>query len=67
MSIDFNSTGDSILASSNDNSIKIYDIDTKRSKLTLTGHSSKVYSAKFCLLDTVVSGSHDRTIKVNQF
>ena len=64
MSVSFNYTGDLLLGSSNDNSTKIWSIDTGRLKHTLTGHIGKVYSARFADNDTVISGSHDRTIKI---
>ena len=52
------------MASSNDNSIKLWDTETKRLKHTLTGHMQNVYSARFVHSTMVISGSHDRTIKV---
>lgn len=64
MSVDFNAVEDMVLATSNDNSIKIWDIMSRRLKHTLTGHLSKVYSARFVGYSGVISGSHDRTIKV---
>ena len=32
--------------------------------MSLTGHSGKVYSAKFTENNRIISGSHDRTIRV---
>jgi autophagy-related protein 16 len=64
MSCDFSKSGEFVLCSSNDHSCQIYSIQTQRLMHTLTGHLSKVYSARFTNLNTVVSGSHDRTIKI---
>jgi autophagy-related protein 16 len=64
MSVDFSKTTDMVLASSEDNSTKIWDLETFRLKHTLTGHLSTIYSSKFIDDKTVVSGSHDRTIKI---
>lgn len=64
MSAAFNNQSDHVLATSNDNSTKIWSLESKRLKHTLTGHLAKVYSAKFVGSGAVISGSHDRTIKV---
>ncbi|KAI8804989.1 WD40-repeat-containing domain protein [Cladochytrium replicatum] len=64
MSVSFNLTGEMILGTSNDNSAKIWNVSTGRLRHTLTGHIGKVYSAKFTDSNKVVSGSHDRTIKI---
>ncbi|XP_053565906.1 autophagy-related protein 16-1 isoform X2 [Bombina bombina] len=64
-SIEFDSAGSFILAASNDFASRIWTVDDYRLRHTLTGHSGKVLSAKF-LLDNarIVSGSHDRTLKL---
>ncbi|XP_048361354.1 autophagy-related protein 16-1 isoform X2 [Sphaerodactylus townsendi] len=64
-SIEFDSAGSYLLASSNDFASRIWTVDDHRLRHTLTGHSGKVLSAKF-LLDNarIVSGSHDRTLKL---
>ncbi|XP_060097926.1 autophagy-related protein 16-1 isoform X2 [Heteronotia binoei] len=64
-SIEFDSAGSYLLASSNDFASRIWTVDDNRLRHTLTGHSGKVLSAKF-LLDNarIVSGSHDRTLKL---
>ncbi|KAI8896147.1 WD40-repeat-containing domain protein [Globomyces pollinis-pini] len=64
MSICFNRFGDLVLASSNDNSTKVWDINSRRLLHTLTGHHSKIYASKFTDTNSVISGSHDRTIKI---
>jgi len=55
-----------ILASSNDNACRIWSLSDHRLRHTLTGHTGKVYSAKFLGSDSskIVSGSHDRTLKI---
>ncbi|KAJ3365355.1 hypothetical protein HDU91_002237 [Kappamyces sp. JEL0680] len=63
-SICFNNLGDTVMASSNDNSIKLWDLESKRLKHTLTGHLQNVYAARFATSNCVISGSHDRTIKI---
>ncbi|XP_078266852.1 autophagy-related protein 16-1 isoform X2 [Rhinoraja longicauda] len=64
-SLEFDSTGAYLLAASNDFASRIWTVDDSRLRHTLTGHSGKVLSAKF-LLDNarIVSGSHDRTLKL---
>lgn len=64
LSCGFNSTSDLAIASSSDHSVKIWDIDSKRLKHSLTGHIAKVTSAKFLNPTQVYSGSHDRCIKI---
>ncbi|XP_070609135.1 autophagy-related protein 16-1 isoform X2 [Erythrolamprus reginae] len=64
-SVEFDNAGSYLLASSNDYASRIWTMDDHRLRHTLTGHSGKVLSAKF-LLDKarIVSGSHDRTLKL---
>ncbi|XP_067898049.1 autophagy-related protein 16-like isoform X2 [Heterodontus francisci] len=64
-SLEFDSMGAYLLAASNDFASRIWTVDDSRLRHTLTGHSGKVLSAKF-LLDNarVVTGSHDRTLKL---
>ncbi|KAJ3327653.1 hypothetical protein HDU76_011377 [Blyttiomyces sp. JEL0837] len=64
MSAAFNADGELVLGTSNDNSAKIWSISTSRLRHTLTGHIGKVYSAKFTDSNRVISGSHDRTLKL---
>ncbi|KAI8080088.1 WD40-repeat-containing domain protein [Halteromyces radiatus] len=65
-SIDFNSSDDYLVASSTDHSTRVWNLSTKRIAHTLTGHIGKVFAAKFVPADNnrVVTGSHDRTLKV---
>jgi len=62
----FDSTEKMILAASNDNACRIWGLHDQRLKHTLTGHTGKVLSAKFLGEDSskIVSGSHDRTLKI---
>ncbi|KAJ3021655.1 UNVERIFIED_CONTAM: hypothetical protein HDU68_009518 [Siphonaria sp. JEL0065] len=64
MSVSFSLDGDLVMGTSNDNSVKIWSISTSRLRHTLTGHIGKVFSAKFTDSNRVISGSHDRTLKV---
>ena len=64
MFTDFNSTSELVLGASNDQSIRIWNISSQRLKASLTGHVGKVYSARFIQDSTIISGSHDRTIKI---
>ncbi|GFT03161.1 autophagy-related protein 16-1 [Nephila pilipes] len=64
-SVDFDAEEQLLLAASCDFASRIWSISDMKIKHTLTGHSNKVMSAKF-LGETgrVVSGSHDRTLKI---
>jgi len=55
-----------ILAASNDEACRIWSLSEQRLRHTLTGHTGKVLSAKFFSADSskIVSGSHDRTLKI---
>ncbi|WAR28336.1 A16L1-like protein, partial [Mya arenaria] len=54
-----------ILGASNDYACRLWSIADQRLRHTLTGHSGKVLSAKFLGENSkVVSGSHDRTLKI---
>eukprot|EP01117_Protostelium_nocturnum_P007903 TRINITY_DN2822_c0_g1_i2.p1 TRINITY_DN2822_c0_g1~~TRINITY_DN2822_c0_g1_i2.p1 ORF type:complete len:414 (-),score=122.93 TRINITY_DN2822_c0_g1_i2:38-1102(-) len=65
MSVDFSYNDEMVLAASNDNTVRIWTIQTGRTKYTLTGHEGKVMSASFTPdSNKIVSGSHDRTIKI---
>ena len=65
MRVDFDLNGSMVLGASNDFATRVWTIEDCRLRHTLTGHSGKVMSAKFFGDATrVVSGSHDRTLKV---
>ncbi|XP_031554787.1 autophagy-related protein 16-1-like [Actinia tenebrosa] len=54
-----------ILAASNDHACRVWTVGDERLRHTLTGHQNKVMTAKFMGDSTkVVSGSHDRTLKI---
>lgn len=56
---------DSILASSNDFSARIWSFNTRKLMQTLTGHSARVLSAKFLGNPLQIgTGSTDRTVKI---
>ncbi|XP_060070628.1 autophagy-related protein 16-1-like [Ylistrum balloti] len=64
-SLDFDLEETLILGASNDFASRVWSLNDQRLRHTLTGHSGKVLAAKF-LGDSskVVSGSHDRTLKI---
>ncbi|XP_051881654.1 autophagy-related protein 16-1-like [Pristis pectinata] len=63
-SIDFDSSGQQLLAGSYDNSARLWSLRDCELKHTLSGHSAKVTAAKFKFyFQEVVTGSHDRMIK----
>ncbi len=62
--LDFNYSNMMILASSADNSTKLWEMETKRLCHTFTGHLSKIYASRFVGTNFVASGSHDRTLKI---
>ncbi|XP_058460150.1 autophagy-related protein 16-1 [Malaya genurostris] len=63
-SVEFDSTGSLILAASNDFASRVWTVSDQRLRHTLTGHSGKVLAAKFLGTSCLVTGSHDRTLKV---
>ncbi|KAM9981122.1 hypothetical protein ACTFIY_003438 [Dictyostelium cf. discoideum] len=64
VSVSFSPNDESILGTSNDNSARLWNTELGRSRHTLTGHIGKVYTGKFINSNRVVTGSHDRTIKL---
>ncbi|KAJ3274962.1 hypothetical protein HDV01_001826 [Terramyces sp. JEL0728] len=54
MSVAFNRSGDMVLASSNDNSTKIWDLNSKRIIHIFNGHLQKIYSSKFIDSSTII-------------
>ncbi|XP_055587932.1 autophagy-related protein 16-1 [Uranotaenia lowii] len=63
-SLEFDSTGSLILAASNDFASRVWTMSDQRLRHTLTGHSGKVLAAKFLGSAFLVTGSHDRTLKI---
>ncbi|KAK3604095.1 hypothetical protein CHS0354_010401, partial [Potamilus streckersoni] len=64
-SIDIDAEESMLLAASNDFASRVWSLTDQRLRHTLTGHSAKVLAAKFLgEAGKVVSGSHDRTIKI---
>ncbi|XP_031630954.1 autophagy-related protein 16 isoform X4 [Contarinia nasturtii] len=64
-SVEFDSTGSMVLATSNDYASRVWTVSDQRLRHTLTGHSGKVMAAKFLGEPSkVVTGSHDRTLKI---
>lgn len=65
MSVEFDTEETLVLAASNDFACRVWTCSDLRLRSTLTGHSGKALAAKF-LNDSnrVVSGSHDRTLKL---
>ncbi|VVC36742.1 Six-bladed beta-propeller, TolB-like,WD40-repeat-containing domain,WD40 repeat, conserved site,WD40/YVTN [Cinara cedri] len=65
MSVEFDSTGAQIIAASNDLASRVWTVNDQRLRHTLTGHCAKVMAAKFMGEPSkVVTGSHDRTLKI---
>lgn len=64
-SIEFDLKGSLLLAGCNDSASRLWTTADQKLRHTLTGHSKKVMAAKF-LGDAskVVTGSHDRTLKI---
>lgn len=64
-SVEFDSTGSYILGTSNDFGARLWTVADHRLRHTLTGHSGKVMAAKYVQEPhKVVTGSHDRTLKI---
>ena len=65
LSVDFDAAGTFVLAGSADFAARVWSVDDKRLRHTLTGHSAKVFAAKFMGDNAkVASGSHDRSIRI---
>ncbi|KAI8872508.1 WD40 repeat-like protein [Ramicandelaber brevisporus] len=63
--IQFDRTGEQILACSNDGAVRVWYARNGRMRQTLTGHLGRVASARFTSNGRhLVSGSHDKTIKL---
>ncbi|EDO46075.1 predicted protein, partial [Nematostella vectensis] len=64
-SVEFDPQEKLLLAASNDQACRVWTVGDERLRHTLTGHTNKVMTAKFMGDATkLVSGSHDRTLKV---
>ncbi|XP_062521321.1 autophagy-related protein 16-1-like [Corticium candelabrum] len=65
-SVEFDLQEKLVLGSSNDHSARVWGVTDQRCRHALTGHSNKVMTARFLGGDAirVVTGSHDRTLKV---
>ncbi|XP_065918238.1 autophagy-related protein 16-like isoform X3 [Dysidea avara] len=64
MSIVFDDLEKYVLAASNDYSARLWSVAEYKARQTLTGHGNKVLCAKFLDESKVVTGSHDRTLKL---
>ena len=64
LSVDFDAAGAFVLAGSADFAARVWTVDDKRLRHTLTGHSAKVFAAKFMgqQASRVCTGSHDRSV-----
>ena len=66
-SVGFNHDGTKIVSGSDDETIRVWNVDTGECILTLKGHTGNVYSVGFNHDGTkIVSGSFDQTIRVVQ-
>lgn len=61
--LDYDSQRHVCLASSNDKTCRLWNIDSQRLLSTFSGHTDKVSSARLFQSHNVISGSADRTIK----
>ncbi|XP_060802098.1 autophagy-related protein 16-1 isoform X4 [Amyelois transitella] len=65
MSMDFDASGTLIVGASCDFASRVWTVNDQRIRHTLTGHSGKVMAAKFLGEPAkVITGSHDRTLKI---
>lgn len=64
MSIEFDDLEKYVLAASNDYAARLWAVSEQKARQTLTGHGNKVLCAKFLEDSKVVTGSHDRTLKI---
>ncbi|XP_053404630.1 autophagy-related protein 16-1-like [Mercenaria mercenaria] len=63
--LEFDLDEEFVLGASNDYASRLWSLSDQRLRHTLTGHSGKVLTAKFLGDSTkVVTGSHDRTLKI---
>ena len=64
MGIDFDPDEQLIAVASNDFASRVWNLSNQRIVHTLTGHTNKVMAARFCGHNMLVTGSHDRTLKI---
>ncbi|XGW01170.1 hypothetical protein V3C99_013829 [Haemonchus contortus] len=62
--LDFDSESRLLLGASNDNGVRLWNVDNQRLMTSFMGHTDKVSSARFLSSTQVVSGSNDRLIKL---
>lgn len=77
-SVQFNQSGELLLSSSDDKSIKVWDVETTKFRASLAGHCNWVRSAKWCnrtsssnttsshsaTSSLIVSGGDDKTVRL---
>lgn len=61
--LDYDAQKHVVLASSNDKTCRLWNVDSQRLLSTFSGHTDKVAAARLFQLHNVISGSADRTIK----
>uniref|UniRef100_A0A6B2L1P0 Uncharacterized protein n=1 Tax=Arcella intermedia TaxID=1963864 RepID=A0A6B2L1P0_9EUKA len=65
MHVTFSPNDECVMASSNDNSVRVFSVQLGRVKHCLLGHLGKVSAAQFTIdNDKAVTGSHDRTLRI---
>uniref|UniRef100_A0A0N4VSV4 WD_REPEATS_REGION domain-containing protein n=1 Tax=Haemonchus placei TaxID=6290 RepID=A0A0N4VSV4_HAEPC len=62
--LDFDPESRLLLGASNDNGVRLWNVDNQRLMTSFMGHTDKVSSARFLSSTQVVSGSNDRLIKI---
>jgi platelet-activating factor acetylhydrolase IB subunit alpha len=65
--VNYDNKGNYLVSSSSDLSIKLWDLNQGFCVKTLIGHQSLILCIKLLVNDILVSGSFDKTIKVNDF
>eukprot|EP01147_Barroeca_monosierra_P006509 gene6509-7500_t len=61
--VDFSPSSETLVSCSNDKSVLIWSLKTKRSLFRCTGHTDKVYAVRYIGQSKLVSASQDRTLK----